>query len=134
MLVGGVAVAAHGYVRGTEDLGVVVARDAENIDRLLRALHGLTATLPTQGGRPIGDPDRAWLEAGRGLTLQTASGDVDVVGDLPGVPSYAELAADSVETEAFGLAVRVCSLEHLREMKRTRGGHADLADLENLPK
>ena len=41
VVIGGVAAAAHGAVRTTLDLDVVYARSAENISRIVRALHPL---------------------------------------------------------------------------------------------
>lgn len=74
---------------------------------------------------------RHWTN-GRNLTLETALGGLDIVQRLAGVPSYGELADDAVEMELFGLPVLVCSRRHLRAMKRARGSHRDLADLEDL--
>lgn len=51
VVIGGVAVAAHGYVRGTEDLDLVPDPDPQNLERLTAALDDLESTLPTVRGR-----------------------------------------------------------------------------------
>ena len=51
VLIGGVAVAAHGYVRATEDLDIVPDPSAENLRRLGNALVRMGATLPLADGR-----------------------------------------------------------------------------------
>lgn len=51
---------------------------------------------------------------------------------LPGVPTFATLAADAWEATIFAVPFLVCSREHLIAMKRARGTALDLADLERL--
>lgn len=133
VLIGGVAVAAHGYVRATEDVDLVPDPDRDNVLRLGNALVRLDATLPLDGGRRF-EPARhlSQLRQGRSMTLDTRHGSLDVVQRLAGVPGYGELAADATEAELLGVPVRVCSLAHLRSMKSARGGTQDLADLEAL--
>jgi hypothetical protein len=55
VVIGGVAVGAHGYVRGTEDLDLVPDPDPENLKRLAGTLSKLEATLPTVADRAF-DP------------------------------------------------------------------------------
>ncbi|HEX4110641.1 MAG TPA: hypothetical protein VHX88_21105 [Solirubrobacteraceae bacterium] len=45
VIIGGLAVAAHGYVRATEDLDIVPAPDRGNLERLARVLRELGAEL-----------------------------------------------------------------------------------------
>lgn len=134
VIIGGVAVGAHGYVRATQDLDVVPDSDPDNLGRLVGALDALDATLPTSQGRRF-DPrsDGSKLTRGANVTTDTRFGGLDVVQRAAGVPTFAVLAADAVRSELLGIPVRICSLERLREMKQTQGRHQDLADLENLP-
>lgn len=46
---------------------------------------------------------------------------------------YTQLAEDAVESQLFGIPVRICSLARLREMKEAQSRAQDKADLENLP-
>ncbi len=134
IVIGGVAVAAHGFVRGTEDLDLVPDPDPENLKRLTAALAALESTLPTAGGRhfdPVGDG--GVIRRRGNVTTLTRFGALDVVQRAQGVPSYSQLAEDAVDSDLLGVPVRVCSLTRLREMKRAQSRTQDLLDLENLP-
>jgi hypothetical protein len=134
VVIGGVAVAAHGYVRGTEDLDFVPDPDPTNLERLAAALEELGSTLPTVKGRRF-DPatDTGVIRRGGNVTADTRFGGLDVVQRAQGVPGYSQLDEDAVESELLGVPVRVCSLARLRGMKEAQGRAQDRADLENLP-
>jgi hypothetical protein len=132
--IGGVAVAAHGFIRGTEDLDIVPDPDHENLMRLANALVELDAALPRAGGRSfVPAQDETHLHRGRNLTLETRLGGLDVVQRLPGLPGYADLREQAIETELLGVPIVICSLTHLRGMKEARASAQDRADLERLP-
>ena len=135
VVIGGVAVGAHGYVRATEDLDIVPDPSAENLSRLARALAELQATLPLAENRvfqPAGELTA--LKRRRNMTLATRHGALDIVQQAAGVPSFGQLDEEAVESELLGVPVRVCSLAHLRAMKDARGSAQDKADLEALPR
>jgi hypothetical protein len=134
VVIGGVAVAAHGYLRATDDLDVVPDPDLGNLMRLSNALVMLEGTLPRAGGRHF-DParDAQQLRRGRSLTLDTVHGGLDVVQRVPNAPSFEDLDRDAVDSDLLGVPVRICSLAALRQMKGARGTTQDRADLENLP-
>lgn len=134
VVIGGVAVGAHGFIRGTEDLDVVPDPDADNLERLARALTDLESILPTAGKRPFSfDGDFGVIRRGGNVTATTKFGGLDVVQRAAGVPSYSQLAEDAVESELLGIPVRVCSLARLRAMKQAQNRTRDRLDLENLP-
>ncbi len=134
VVIGGVAVGAHGYVRGTEDLDLVPDPDPENLRRLTKALADLESTLPTVDDRPF-DPaaDAGVIRRGGNVTAMTRFGELDVVQRARGVPSYSQLAEDAVQSELLGIPMKVCSLHRLRAMKEAQSRAQDRADLENLP-
>jgi hypothetical protein len=134
IVIGGVAVAAHGYVRGTADLDLVPDPDPANLKRVTAVLDELGSTLPTAKDRRF-DPaaDAGVVRRGGNVTADTNFGGLDVVQRARGVPSYSQLDADAVEAELLGVPVRVCSLARLREMKEAQGRPQDKADLANLP-
>jgi hypothetical protein len=134
VVIGGVAVGAHGFVRGTEDLDLVPDPDPANLTRLTQALEALESTLPTVGERPFDpDGDAGVVRQGGNVTAMTKFGGLDVVQRAQGVPSYSQLAEDAVTSDLLGIPVEVCSLTRLREMKRAQGRTQDQLDLENLP-
>jgi hypothetical protein len=134
VVIGGVAVGAHGYVRGTEDLDLVPDPDPENLNRLTEALAKLESTLPTVAERPFdATKDAGVIRRGGNVTTMTRFGGLDIVQRARGVPSYSQLIIDAVESELLGVPVLVCSLSKLREMKLAQDREQDRADLANLP-
>jgi hypothetical protein len=134
VVIGGIAVGAHGFVRGTEDLDVVPDPDPDNLKRLTVALAALESTLPTVGGRQF-DPssDAGVIRRGGNVTATTRFGALDVVQRAQGVPSYSQLNEDAIESDMLGIPVRICSLSRLRQMKQAQNRTRDQLDLENLP-
>lgn len=134
VVIGGVAVGAHGYVRGTEDLDLVPDPDPENLNRLTEALTELESTLPTVAERPFDpDTDAGVIRRGGNVTTMTRFGGLDIVQRARGVPSYSQLIDDAVESDLLGIPVLICSLARLREMKLAQDREQDRADLANLP-
>lgn len=133
VVVGGLALGAWGVVRGTKDVDVVVAPDAENLDRV--ASVAVAARGHVQAGEAFlgSQPSiAAQLRGGEQVAIETELGRLDIVQGLDGVPEYEELRARATETDVLGVTVAVCSVEDLREMKRVAGRTRDLADLEDL--
>jgi hypothetical protein len=134
VVIGGVAVGAHGFVRGTEDLDVVPDPDPDNLKRLTMALTALESTLPTAGGRQFNpSSDAGVIRRGGNVTATTRFGALDVVQRAQGVPSYTQLDEDAIASEMLGIPVRICSLSRLRQMKQAQNRTRDRLDLENLP-
>lgn len=132
VVIGGIAVAAHRSVRATEDVDIVPDPRPANREALLDRLDTLGARLLLSPDRGIDADVRAAVHAGRNLTVTTELGDLDVVQQLPGVPTFERLAADAMPVELSGVRFLVCSLEHLIAMKRARASALDVADLERL--
>jgi predicted nucleotidyltransferase len=133
VVVGGLALGAWGVVRGTKDVDIVVAPDAENLKRLAAVaeeIHGhvqagesfLSSQLSIAGQ----------LANGKQVAIETDLGRLDIIQGLDGIPAYNELSARSTKTEILGVGVAVCSIEDLKAMKRAAGRTRDLADLEDL--
>jgi hypothetical protein len=135
IIVGGAAATAHGAARLTQDLDLVYARDAENLDRLVAAL-GPHA--PYLRGAPPGLPfrfDRPTLARGLNFTLTTALGDIDLLGEIVGGGTFESLRADTVELDLFSVRCLCLALPRLIAVKRAAGRPKDLeaiAELEAL--
>jgi hypothetical protein len=132
VLVGGLAVGAWGYVRGTKDLDVVPDPERGNLERLAALLRALDGRVDVGDGLLSADSISIFLRTGDRTLVATELGPVDVLQGLPQIPSFAELDAHAREIEIGGLRVRVCSLEHLLEMKRASERPRDRDDLEAL--
>lgn len=132
VVIGGVAVGAHGHIRATEDLDIVPDPDGENLDRLGNLLVGLDARLTSNPERGIDPEIRSSLYQGRNLTISTQLGDLDIVQRMPGIPPWEELALEAETTTLADQSLRVSSRAHLIAMKRARASLQDQADIEAL--
>jgi hypothetical protein len=116
-LAGGLAVWAHGYVRGTRDVDVICGLGLDDARRLL-ANRGIRAALHR------GDV----LEGGFScLKGETAGVPFDVLPQLVSVPWESTISLD-----VAGRRLRVVPLETLVELKLKAGGPKDLMDVAML--
>ena len=127
VVVGGLAVGAHGVVRATRDLDLVAAPTAENLSALVTVLSDLDARHPVQGDLTVEN-----IAAPTSIKLDTRYGEVHVLNRMPGTPPFDELEADALTVELETEGVRICSLAHLRRMKRSSGRPRDEVDLAEL--
>jgi hypothetical protein len=132
VVIGAVAVGAHGHIRATQDLDIVPEPRHDNLDRLGNVLVALDARLSADQRRGIDAELRQALYAGRNLTLTTRLGDLDIVQRLPGIPTWPSLIADAKQTTLGEVPLAVCSREHLIAMKRARHSLQDQADVAAL--
>lgn len=132
VVIGAIAVVAHGRIRATEDLDIVPDPDRENLDRLGNTLVGLNARLAANPQRGIDPELRRALYSRHNLTLTTRVGDLDIIQRITGVPSWEELVGDAEHTTLGGVPLAVCSRAHLLAMKRVRNTAQDQADIEAL--
>ena len=136
VVVGGVAAAAHGASRVTNDLDICYdAADSENVV-VLGALLAQWKAYP----RGI-EPDLPFIMDGRTLrgapilTLTTVEGDIDVMDRIAGVGDYAAVRRNSERISALGVSFRVLDLPSLIKAKRAAGrprDHEHLPELEAL--
>src|SRR5437016_2523849 len=126
IVIGGWAAIIHGAARSTNDVDVVYARDAENVQRLVEALQPWQ---PYLRGAPPGLPfrwDAPTIRAGLNFTLTTQYGDVDLLGEVSGGGAYEQLLPFSQEITAYGITCHVVTLERLIQLKRAAGRTKDL--------
>jgi hypothetical protein len=133
VLVGGLALGAWGVIRGTKDCDIVPDPTPENLDRLTAVVVRLSGRVQ-QGESLLGSESSiaALLKGGERALISTRLGDLDVVQGLEGVPPYGELRAQAIEVEIANATIAICSLEHLRAMKRAAGRPRDSVDLDDL--
>ncbi len=118
VLIGGLAMSAHGSAYITQDIDVGYSRDTENIRLISQALAGMR---PRLRGFPEGLPfvwDERTVRAAANMTLDTDNSPVDILGDIPGVDSFEGLWARSVVVEFYNIPVHVASIPDLLAMKR----------------
>jgi predicted nucleotidyltransferase len=133
VVIGGVAVQAHGYIRLTHDLDVIVRPTTLNLSRLSEALAELEAELRTTGTLNLSDPHQ--LRQAPEVPVMTRAGPLDVVNveHVAGAPrSYDALREGALVVDLQGAEVPVAGLSDLIRMKRAAGREHDLADIEAL--
>ncbi len=125
LLVGGFAVAIHGYPRATADMDVWVARNARNADRIVATLREFGFDLPSLNVELFLEPDRI-------VRMGNAPIRIEVLTSIDGV-DFGECARRSIIQMVDGSEVPVIGLDDLKVNKRASGRSKDLADLDNLP-
>jgi predicted nucleotidyltransferase len=132
VVVGGLAVNAWGYIRGTQDVDIVPDPDPANLALLAELLVSLDGRVEVAEGRLAPSAIATFLKAGDRTLVSTNAGPVDVLQGLPQIPPFHELDADASTVEIGRASVRVCSLEALLAMKRASTRARDRDDIEAL--
>ena len=134
VIVGGVAVQAHGYLRGTGDLDVIPRPSSLNLSRLGEALADLDAEV-WRARRPVNVTDPNLLRRAPQVPLVTRYGRLDLLNIemTAGAPaSYEDLAGRALVVEISGRDVAVAGVDDLIRMKRAAGREQDLLDIAAL--
>lgn len=130
VLIGGLAVQAHGHVRTTQDVDILPAPATDNLDRLGAALRGLDARPAGTRARPRRFRlDAAAIEAAGTLALDTDAGAVDVHTAPPGADAYLRLRERALEINLAAVRVAVAGRDDLIAMKRASGRPLDRGDV-----
>ena len=133
VVVGGLAAAAHGSTRLTNDLDVCYdAMDRDNVK-------ALATVLASWNAYPRGVPkdlpfimDDRTLRGAPILTLTTTEGDIDVMDQIAGIGPYAQVRKHSEQVTALGVRFRVLDLPSLIKAKRAAGRPRDFEHLPEL--
>jgi hypothetical protein len=131
VLIGGLAVQTHGHVRTTNDAGLIPAPDPANLERLAAALRSLGARVLNAGGDGV-EIDATMLLRATIWQFVTRDGGVDVMHEVPGGRTYAELSERALRVRLGDIEVPVVGLDDLIQMKLARGRTVDLADVAAL--
>ncbi len=140
VIVGGLAVALHGYQRLTMDVDVVLAMTPDNLQRFvsLGKSLGLKPIIPVPI-EALADPeqiDRWHREKGmlafalRGPDLSSSVIDVLVRPEI----GYERLRKDAVLVPVGPLTLPIASIDHLIAMKTGTGRSKDAIDIAELTK
>jgi hypothetical protein len=126
LLIGGWALALHGYGRGTDDMDVFVRPTPENAERVFKALvefgapvaaHGVTAGL--------------FANSGYGYRMGIRPNLIEMLTSIDGV-TFEEAQASRQFFELEGRQIPYISRAILLKNKRAAGRAKDLADVEWL--
>lgn len=124
LVVGGYAVAFHGYPRYTKDLDVWIELSAENA-------HNVIHTLEDFGFGSLGLKPEDFLESEQIIQLGYPPNKIDILTTLKEI-KFEDCYKARVEVDIQGLKINFIDLENLKHNKRATGRPQDLADAENL--
>ena len=125
LVIGGHAVAFHGYPRATADLDVWIAVNPTNASRLAAALRDFGFNVPELG-------PELFLQEGRIIRMGVAPNRIEIQSGIDGV-DFADCYPRRVTAELDGVPVGFISLQDLKTNKAASGRNKDLADLDQLP-
>jgi predicted nucleotidyltransferase len=139
LVVGGLAVVAHGYVRFTADVDLVLSVDRENLVRAVAALTVLDyrPRAPVKFEEFVDPANRRKWASEKGMTVfslfspRHPATEIDLFLEPPvDFPSaYARALRQEIST---GIEAVFCSLEDLIGMKTAAGRARDLDDISHL--
>lgn len=137
VVVGGLAVILHGYLRATADLDLAIGLASDNARRGMQALGaiGLRPRFP-MAAEDFADPEKRAEWTQRNMLVfplwdpDNPLRSVDVFVDEP--IAFDRLLRDAVRKDLDGTIVPVASIDHLIEMKERAGRLRDLEDIDKL--
>lgn len=139
LVAGGLAVNAHGYMRATNDLDLVIALETDNVVAALRALAAI-GYRPREHVTPeqFADPNlrESWMRD-KGMVVLQLWSDVHVRTPLDifvaePFPFADEASQASIHDVYPGIPAPFVSLKTLLAMKRAAGRDIDLIDIDRL--
>lgn len=136
LIIGGVAVGFHGYVRATKDVDIVPAPDPQNLERLAQVLRRLDAQIEGAEefeNEELPDPlDPEALALGGNWVLRTRFGRFDIMQWIGEDELWGKLSPAAIEAEIDGLPIKVVSYKDLIVLKEMANRPEDLTDLQRL--
>lgn len=141
LIVGGIAVNVHGYLRHTKDVDLVIALDEPNCRAAMDALTslGYAPKIPEAAER-FADPSirRRWIEENHMIVFQMWSDarmetPIDIFVAEP-FDFAKEAARARMEIVAPNVRAPIVGLEALLQLKRAASRPQDLADIDRLEK
>ena len=124
LIIGGYAVAYHGYPRYTKDIDIWIWINPENATKIITVLKEF-------GFESLNLKESDFLEPETIIQLGYAPNRIDLIMGVPGV-DFEESYKSRVDEDVAGVRLSFIDLENLRKSKKASGRLQDLADLENL--
>ncbi len=135
VVIGGIAVGAHGFQRATKDLDIVPNPDRRNLGRLEQALQSLEAQIDGVDVEMLEIKlDAEGLSQGGNFVLSTSKGRLDLMQFQGDYELYGLVAPNATEVDLGYAKFRVCSLADLIKLKLDAGRPQDLLDVQQLEK
>jgi hypothetical protein len=132
VIIGGVAVVLQAMPRFTKDLDICYSTAQDNLDALGGVLVDLKARLRGIPEEVPFVPEGRTLHQTQIMCLTTPVGDIDLLVNPEGAPTYKTLRRRADIVDLGGHSVRIASIEDMLAMKRAAGRPQDLTDVESL--
>ena len=124
LVVGGYAVAFHGYPRYTKDLDIWIGTEPENAEKIVAALELF-------GFGSLGLKVEDFLEPDTIIQLGYPPCRIDLITTIPGV-NFDTCYDSKVKVDIDNLLINFIDIKNLKKNKHASGRAQDIADLENL--
>lgn len=124
LVIGGYAVAYHGFPRYTKDLDLWINPEISNAEKIITALKEFGFGSLDITVKDLVTPEQT-------IQLGYPPIRIDLITSIDGV-IFEECYPDRVLIDDSGLMINVIDLDNLKKNKRASGRAQDLADLENL--
>ena len=124
LVIGGFAVAFHGYPRFTKDIDIWLQRNSENAMKVVE-------TLDDFGFKSLGLKIEDFLESETIIQLGYPPNRIDLITSATGV-DFDDCYQSKIEEEIDGVRIPFINLDNLKQNKRAAGRTQDLADIDNL--
>ncbi|AOC54834.1 MAG: hypothetical protein IM550_16210 [Microcystis sp. M54BS1] len=124
LVLGGYAVALHGYPRYTKDIDIWIEMSSLNAYNLIKALEGF-------GFGSLGLTIDDFLTPDQVIQLGYPPNRIDLITTPDGV-EFQTCYLSRIEVKIDDIIVNFIDLENLKKNKKASGRLQDLADLENL--
>ena len=124
LVVGGYAVAFHGYPRYTKDIDLWIWSDKANLEKLLKALDAF-------GFGSLNLTLEDFLDPQQVIQLGYPPNRIDIMTDLEDI-QFKECYASRNEIKIENTKIYFVDLDNLKKTKKATGRYQDLADLEQL--
>ena len=133
VVIGAFSAVVQGYPLPTQDIDITPATDADNMERLAKALRELKAKLRLPRNETHDFPiDADFLARAEAWTLMTEAGVLDLVFKPAGTSGYDDLRRDALEQTLRGIPVLLASLRDVIRMKEAGNRPKDQAQLPAL--
>ena len=126
LVIGGYAVAFHGFVRATGDLDVFVEISDENAEKLV-------STFSDFGFADPALTKELFLEKGKIVRIGVPPIRIEILNDISGV-CFSDCYKDRIEEKIGELTIAFIDLNNLIKNKESSGRPKDLADVHELTK
>jgi len=125
LLIGGYAVAYHGYPRATADIDIWIAIHPSNAQKTVSVLRDFGFDLPQV-------TVELFLKEKQIIRMGSPPVRIEIATSISGV-DFQDCWSARIVDVLDGVEVNIIDLKHLKINKQAAGRHKDLDDLENLP-